>query len=98
MWRDVNDVVVPESMTCFEDLMNSVKAATDELMSVEYDNEFTEGLLADIQKQQRKMDGDIRMVDYIHKCLKCHAVANEVRENTYKCLSCGFEWEIVKIV
>lgn len=36
------------------------------------------------------------MSDYVHKCLRCHSIAYEVKEGLYKCKECDFEWEIIK--
>jgi len=38
------------------------------------------------------------MGDYVHRCLRCQTLAYEVEENSYKCPSCNFEWEIIKNV
>ena len=44
-----------------------------------------------------KHDNEIAasMDQCVHRCLKCNTVAFEIAEGTYKCASCGFEWEAV---
>jgi len=36
------------------------------------------------------------MSDYLHKCLRCNQYAFEVKENSFKCMKCGFSWEVYK--
>lgn len=65
------------------------------------DNELAAMMNMDIEDVREVMQtsvaeaGPRTMDEMVHKCLKCNAVAFEVRRGEFKCSECDFEWEIL---
>jgi len=52
------------------------------------------------QPEYRKFDISnkfISMINCIHRCLRCGAIAYEIEKNVFKCgdNTCGFKWEVL---
>jgi len=52
------------------------------------------------QPEHRKFDISnkfISMINCIHRCLRCGAIAYEIEKNVFKCgdNTCGFKWEVL---
>jgi hypothetical protein len=90
MWRAVNDVITPESIATFDDVLKPFVEDSDE------SRVFT-SIIEDFQKKTRILAGEAQMTDYIHRCIKCNSVAHETSPNSYKCLTCHTEWEVVAV-
>ena len=55
-----------------------------------------ENITEHLSKVDKIERGEASMSDYVHKCLQCESTAVDVDDGRYKCIDCGFEWEVVK--
>lgn len=81
MWKSINDVVFEDSCVDLkEDVTPDVKDFLKEKLS----------------ESQEEINEEESMGSYINKCIKCDSPSSyEVEEGQYKCIKCGFEWEVI---
>lgn len=102
MWRSVNDVVIEESVVHYDELMTGPEmlmggGQTKRIVITEEELEVLKNMETELSKVDKIDRGEATsMSDYIHKCLKCGAVAHETIKGRYQCSECEFEWEMIK--
>jgi hypothetical protein len=90
MWRTFNGIFTDNSLTELGSLANAV-------MTIEGDDNLFKNVREDIDKQFRLHNGDAKMTDFVHYCLRCSALAFPSGPRTFKCSSCEFEWEVIAV-
>lgn len=102
MWRSVNETPLEDSQMSTKDLddlagiMMGENEMFDQSDLSEEEAAIMDNIGAHIAKIGKMEKGEATMADYVHKCLQCNSTAIDVDDGTYKCMDCGFEWEIVK--
>lgn len=94
MWRSVNGEVTEDSLIQHEDLMGLVMPP--KVTTNEEEARIVENMEEEIVKIEKIDRGEAGMSDYVHKCIRCNAVAHEKGQGMYGCSTCGFEWEVIK--
>jgi hypothetical protein len=90
LWREINGTVVDNSVVGMNDLLATFEPSSET-------KKMFDNLSADIEKIQRVQSGEARMSDFVHRCLRCNELALPCKDNTFKCTSCSFEWEVLKV-
>jgi len=91
LWRAFNGVLISNSVVKFEDVesnMNFLKGNSNLFDHLDMDIE-------NLKRTQVASKDYKTMSDFIHKCLRCNAIAFQVSENCFRCAKCDFEWEVV---
>jgi len=52
--------------------------------------------LENVFESEGAISNDTPMGELIHKCIRCGAVAAQVKTGVYECTSCDFSWEVDK--
>jgi len=84
IWKSVNDKVLDSTIFRFPP---GVPLSRKEWIDTIFDNS--------IQPSSSSSVGAKSMLDFIHKCTKCGDICYYNGEDVYKCISCGFELEVV---
>ena len=62
-------------------------------------NDFLDHLTEEDNRRLLELLGydpdNVSMFDFIHRCLLCDELAEEVGPGTYSCTKCRFTWEVI---
>lgn len=102
MWRELNGNVSDGSEVHFEQLSGFMdlvqESETGGYMSIDdIDDNIMNNLKKEAEKIARVQEGQTKsMADYVHRCLKCEQIVDEISPGVYRCPDCNFEWEVVR--
>ena len=98
MWRSVNGIPTDDSMVHADEFGEFANLLMGGLPPEMTDDDAA--MIDNINEHMIRIDkidnGEASMADYMHKCIQCESTAVDVNNGQYKCIDCGFEWEIVK--
>lgn len=102
IWRAIDGVIDEKNVVSPEDLMGMIgdNGPLSGMMTIDadaidmHDEDFLKRIEEEIMKHDNKSDS-ATMADLVHKCMKCQAVAYEIKPGFYECVECGFSWEVI---
>lgn len=77
------------------DLIMSIDESVYKIL--EYSDDDIESTLLyneDVKLVELNVGDEPVMADYVHKCLRCNDYGFEIAPGEFKCVSCGFTWEV----
>lgn len=80
IWKALNDVVVEDTIIIDPDLSDFISSNMDSI---------------DVNELLTSMQQSTSMESLVNRCIRCRAIAFEVKPGEFCCSQCNFEWEIV---